>query len=358
MRTLIEAFLLIFTAELGDKSMLLAMTFATRFPLPQVLIGIFLGILANHGIAVWVGSQAGRLLPVSLIHPLSGVLFLLFAFLSLRTGDEEEENEHASRHIWLACALTFFVGEFGDKTQITAMTLASTQPAPLVLAGTVSAMLCTSLLSIWIGTRIGKRIPERLMRVLSGLVFLVVGVFRLQESLPMPAWVLLFAGSVSLYAFFAYRMQKAVSPGETRLQKRAEALKQQRVLLEKATNRMCLGQENCGTCAGAACMIGYAKRLLQVDEREGLQADITGLLRKEYPKDTVKDGLLIILRYYETYGWDADPDSPQNRLRKIFESILFGKTLVADSLTAYLQALRALDASGDWPDPESILSQK
>jgi N utilization substance protein A len=173
MRTLIEAFLLIFTAELGDKSMLLAMTFATRFPLPQVLIGIFLGILANHGIAVWVGSQAGRLLPVSLIHPLSGVLFLLFAFLSLRTGDEEEENEHASRHIWLACALTFFVGEFGDKTQITAMTLASTQPAPLVLAGTVSAMLCTSLLSIWIGTRIGKKIPERLMRVLSGLVFLV-----------------------------------------------------------------------------------------------------------------------------------------------------------------------------------------
>lgn len=353
MRTIIEAFLLIFTAELGDKSMLLAMTFATRFPLPQVLVGIFLGILANHGLAVLIGSQAGRLLPTAIIHPLSGLLFLVFAFTGLRINDEEEEKEHASRHIWLACALTFFVGEFGDKTQITAMTLASSQPALFVLAGTVTAMLCTSLLSIWIGTKIGQKIPERLMRILSGFVFLSVGLLRLYEGLPLPLWIGLLAVSVCLYALLSMRLRAVKPETMTALQSRAEALKKQRELLEKATFRMCLGQENCGTCAGAACMVGYAKRLFQINDKEQLEADITGLLRKEYPKATVRDGLKLILRFYTLYGWDEDPSSSQNRLRAVFETILFGKTVQADSLEEYLGTIRQWDASEDWRDLQS-----
>ena len=348
MRTIIEAFLLVFTAELGDKSMLLAMTFATRFPLGQVLIGIFAGIVANHGLAVLIGAQAGRLLPTAIIHPLSGVLFLIFALSSLRTEEGEEEKEHRSRHIWLMCALTFFVGEFGDKTQITTLTLASSEPPLLVLAGTVTAMMCTSLLSIWVGTRIGKKIPERLMRMLSGLVFLGVGLQRLWGSLRLPVWAMLAFCALLLYGFLAWRLGQKEEPEVSVFRQRAEALKKQRELLETATQRMCLGQENCGTCAGAACMVGYAKRLFQINDLNELDADITGLLRKEYPKDTVREGLILILRYYDLYGWDTDPDSPQNRLLHVFETILFGQTVHAETTGAYLTEAERLDPSADW----------
>ena len=57
---MIKAFLLIFMAEMGDKTQILAMAFATRFPVRKVLIGIGLGVLLNHGLAVALGSYLSR----------------------------------------------------------------------------------------------------------------------------------------------------------------------------------------------------------------------------------------------------------------------------------------------------------
>ncbi len=235
------------------------------------------------------------------------------------------------------------------------MTLASSQPALPVLAGTVTAMLCTSLLSIWIGARIGKKIPERRMRILSGLVFLAVGILRLSGVISRPIWLAAAAVAIGTYLYLAQRLHRAGVPGMTRLQARAEALKRQRELLEKATRSMCLGQEKCGTCAGAACMVGYAKRLLQVDADENLDADITGLLRKEYPMDTVREGLAIILRFYALYGWNSDRGSSQHSLRAIFETILFGETLQAGSLAEYFTLIQAKDPTANWQDLQNTL---
>lgn len=335
--------------------MLLAMTFATRFPLPPVLLGIFLGILANHGLAVLIGSQAGRLLPVTLIHPLSGILFLLFAFAGLRLSDDSGETETRSRYIWLACALAFFIGEFGDKTQLTALTLASTQPALPVLTGTVSAMMCTSLLSIWIGSRIGQKIPEQTMRLLSGIVFLFVGLLRLKDSMNLPVWLLLCAAAAAAYAVFAYRQRLQAKEALSPLQQQAEALKNQRDLLEKATQRMCLGQKNCGPCQGAACMVGYAKRLLQMNEKEERNVDLSGLIRKAYPQDTVREGLGLIVRYYALHGWDPDPLSAQNRLRNVFETILIGVPVQAESVEDYLEIIQSKEGSAYWSDLRNTL---
>jgi putative Ca2+/H+ antiporter (TMEM165/GDT1 family) len=51
-----ESFILVFVAEMGDKTQLMLMTLADKYSVIQVLSGILAGVLLNHGLAVYVGS--------------------------------------------------------------------------------------------------------------------------------------------------------------------------------------------------------------------------------------------------------------------------------------------------------------
>lgn len=149
---------------MGDKSQLLAMTFATKYKLKIVIPGVFLGILLNHGIAVLVGNYISRFIPINYLSFLAAFVFILFGWMSLRIEEEEsgEDQSLKNRGPILTIAITFFLGEFGDKTQITAMTLASEAANPfIILFGTVSAMMMTSILGIFVGMKIGKKVPEK-----------------------------------------------------------------------------------------------------------------------------------------------------------------------------------------------------
>ena len=42
-------FVTFFLAEMGDKTQIIAMTFATQFMVSQVLLGVSIGVIANHG---------------------------------------------------------------------------------------------------------------------------------------------------------------------------------------------------------------------------------------------------------------------------------------------------------------------
>ena len=88
---IIRAFLLIFVAEMGDKTQILAMTFATRFPVRKVLIGIGLGVFLNHGLAVILGSYLSRMIPISTLQMIAGAAFIGFAFWTLKPEKEGEE---------------------------------------------------------------------------------------------------------------------------------------------------------------------------------------------------------------------------------------------------------------------------
>ena len=56
------AVLMVVLAEMGDKTQLLAMALATRFPAKSVLIGVFLATVLNHALAVAVGNYLGTTL--------------------------------------------------------------------------------------------------------------------------------------------------------------------------------------------------------------------------------------------------------------------------------------------------------
>src|SRR5690554_2998779 len=157
---MIKAFFLIFIAEMGDKTQILAMAFATRFPVRKVLLGIGLGALLNHGLAVALGSSLSRVVPLSTIQIIAGAAFIGFALWTLKPENGEEEKEPRMQFGPTATvALAFFIGELGDKTQLTAITLAADARYPLlILGGTVSGMIATGALGIFIGKKLGEKI--------------------------------------------------------------------------------------------------------------------------------------------------------------------------------------------------------
>src|SRR6267142_176383 len=116
----------VLVAEMGDKTQLVALAFATRFHTSTVLTGVLSATLVVHLFSVGLGEAAGMALPVFWIHLLAGLSFLLFSLWTLR-GDTLTDAEHAPPPRFgplLTVGITFFLAELGDKTMLTTMTIA------------------------------------------------------------------------------------------------------------------------------------------------------------------------------------------------------------------------------------------
>lgn len=201
MREFLEAFVMVFLGEMGDKSQFLALAFATCYPMRTVLGGVSLGIGLNHGIAILAAVLiAGVFKDMTFLQIAAGFLFLFFGLSTLKEDDDEEEEEvkTCTKGSLLTVATAFFVGELGDKTQLMAMTLAmdSERPAVIFLA-TVSSMILVSLLGILVGKFLGKKIPHRALSYLAAFLFLLFGTMKLYDAVndgfKTPAWIGIYA---------------------------------------------------------------------------------------------------------------------------------------------------------------------
>ena len=88
------SFGIIFVAELGDKSQLMAMTFAARYKAITILLAITAATALVHLVSVLVGAAAGVALPTKAISVAAGIAFLGFAAWTLR-GDELDDDDEA-----------------------------------------------------------------------------------------------------------------------------------------------------------------------------------------------------------------------------------------------------------------------
>lgn len=183
---IIKAFLLIFIAEMGDKTQILAMAFATRYPVKKVLIGIGLGSFLNHGLAVLLGSFLSNFIPIENLQIIAGVAFIFFAIWTLKAEDADDEEETKTKFGPIGTVtLAFFLGELGDKTQLTAITLATDATFPyMILVGTVAGMIATGLLGIIVGKKLGDKIPEIGIKLFATSIFLFFGLQKLYQTLP------------------------------------------------------------------------------------------------------------------------------------------------------------------------------
>ncbi|GAA0938269.1 TMEM165/GDT1 family protein [Nonomuraea longicatena] len=173
----------IFVAELGDKSQLMAMTFATRFKAWPVIAGITIATTVVHLGSVAIGGLIGDALPTTAISIVAGIAFLGFALWTLR-GDElsEEESQKASRttrNALVAVTIAFFLSELGDKTMLATITLATQYGWLGTWIGSTVGMVAADALAIVVGRMLGKHLPEKTIRYGAAAAFAIFGVVML-----------------------------------------------------------------------------------------------------------------------------------------------------------------------------------
>jgi len=179
----LDAFLLsfavIFVAELGDKSQLMALAFATRYRAIHVLVGISLATLLVHLGSVILGQTVASLLPTRVIGIAAGLAFVGFGLWTLRgdrLGQEDEARANRpARSIILAVATAFFLAELGDKTMLATITLATREDALGTWLGSTAGMVIADAIAIAVGRFLGTRLPERLIRYGAAAAFAIFG---------------------------------------------------------------------------------------------------------------------------------------------------------------------------------------
>ncbi len=181
----------IFIAEMGDKTQLLLVAMAGKYKIPHILTGTWLATVVLNLMAVGVGAALSSYLDMRVIKLVAGAAFFWFAFSALKGDEEEEEQQKEMKHSLgpiLAIFGSFFIGELGDKTQLSAITLAanytnhSLANAAAVFFGCTLGLILADLLGLIAGVALKSKIPARALNLLSFFIFAAFGVLSIIEA--------------------------------------------------------------------------------------------------------------------------------------------------------------------------------
>jgi len=180
------SFGIIFAAELGDKSQLMAMTFAARYKAVTILIAISAATAVVHLVSVLIGAAAGIALPTKVLSIVAGIAFLGFAAWTLRgdeLGDDDEARaDRSSRSVFWTVGIAFFLAELGDKTMLATITLATNHGLVGTWLGSTLGMVAADALAIVVGQQLGARLPERTIKIGAAVLFAVFGIALIVEG--------------------------------------------------------------------------------------------------------------------------------------------------------------------------------
>ena len=207
----LEAFWLamgmIFLAELGDKTQLVALCMAARYKATVVLAGILVATLVVHMASVALGGGLGRFLPEAWIKLVAGIAFIGFGLWTLR-GDSLDDGECGNARgmspFWLV-STTFFLAELGDKTMLSTVALATNHPVIPVWIGSTLGMVVSDSLAIIVGQILGAKLPERAIKIGAAVIFFAFGLFTgIQAAMKLPphAWAIALSVTAVLVAVF------------------------------------------------------------------------------------------------------------------------------------------------------------
>jgi putative Ca2+/H+ antiporter (TMEM165/GDT1 family) len=178
-----EAFLVsltsVATAEMGDRTQLLALVLAARFRKPwPIVAGVLVATLANHIVAGLIGALVGRQLTPALLDAAVGVSMIAMALWTLKPDTLDQQASTASNAgAFVATVIAFFIAEIGDKTQIATLALAAAYPNLVaVIAGTTSGMLLANTPVIFLGNAFATHLPLKAIHYTASALFAVLGV--------------------------------------------------------------------------------------------------------------------------------------------------------------------------------------
>ncbi|XP_038706903.1 GDT1-like protein 4 isoform X1 [Tripterygium wilfordii] len=203
-------------SEIGDKTFFAAAILAMRHPRRFVLSGCLAALIVMTILSALVGWSAPNLISRKWTHHITTLLFFGFGLWSLWDGfrgdGEAEElaeveakldaewkankgttkvsskadddlkkkrrqflSQFFSPIFLKAFSITFF-GEWGDKSQLATIGLASDEnPFGVVLGGVLGQALCTTA-AVLGGKSLASQISEKLVALSGGVLFLVFGI--------------------------------------------------------------------------------------------------------------------------------------------------------------------------------------
>ncbi len=179
----------IFVAEFGDKSQLLILAFATRYPWRPIVVGLVLAAAVIQGISVLLGAAVGAILPDNLIGIVAGLAFLGVAAWTLLAPEDDDEGQTPDRApsragiaLVATVALTFVIAELGDKTMLATFALAASQGALATWIGSTIGEVAANLVAVVIGRQVGARLSARVIRIGSAALFAIAGALVLASA--------------------------------------------------------------------------------------------------------------------------------------------------------------------------------
>lgn len=183
-----EAFLvstgIVALAEMGDKTQLLSLVLAAKFRRPwPIILGILVATLLNHAAAAAVGAWLTSLLGENALRWILGISFLAMAVWIMipdKLDEDEVKVDYGRYGVFLATVVAFFLAEMGDKTQIATVALAAQYNALIaVVAGTTLGMMIANVPAVFVGDKMAKRLPLKLIHGIAAAIFVVIGVLTL-----------------------------------------------------------------------------------------------------------------------------------------------------------------------------------
>ncbi len=208
-QALVVAAILVAVAELGDKTQMLTLLLASRFPGRQVFFGVLIAVLGLQLTATAAGRVVSDVVPDRLLALIAATLFIGFGVWSLRDATRQEKSEDvgATPSGWgpvAAVAGAFFLAELGDKTQVLTFAIAADPDAagrvlapfgiePIAVGsglevflgvwiGSVLGMMLVNGLAIVAGNAVGRRVSRPVVARVSGTLFIVFGLLALATS--------------------------------------------------------------------------------------------------------------------------------------------------------------------------------
>lgn len=186
----LEAFLIstgvVALGEMGDKTQLLAMLLAARYRRPwPIVLGILVATVANHALAGALGEVAARAMGPDLLRWVIGLSFLAMAVWMLvpDEADEVSARETGRWGVFGATLVAFFVAEMGDKTQIATVALAARHSDVVaVVAGSTLGMMLANVPAVFLGDKVARWVPMKVVHATSAVLFAVLGVLTLWQG--------------------------------------------------------------------------------------------------------------------------------------------------------------------------------
>jgi len=202
--------------EFGDRTFFIAAILGIDHDRMMVFIGAMSAVWIMAVISTLMGVTLPNLIPQLYVHYASVILFLYFGIKLLKSASKEQggpsdelleveselmktkkddqqsvkpskdKNKKDSKNSQISALHTMtkafslcFFGEWGDRSQITAIALAADQdPFGVTIGACVGHAICT-VIAIIGGRILAAKISERVMKYIGGVLFILFGIHSL-----------------------------------------------------------------------------------------------------------------------------------------------------------------------------------